>query len=100
MAAISDAGRRHEAPQSGFILVATLWILAALAVLTAIFSIYLSSSTRALRLGEESVQSEALPPASIELTAYRLLLAKGDERPAQGTFRLRLGDDELEVSFL
>jgi general secretion pathway protein K len=100
MAAISDAGRRHEAPQSGFILVATLWILAALAVLTAIFSIYLSSSTRALRLEDETVQTEALLSAAIELTAYRLLLGKGDERPAQGTFRLRLGDDELEVSFL
>jgi general secretion pathway protein K len=100
MVATSGAGRRHEAQQSGFILVATLWILAALAALTVIFSVYLSSSARALRLEDETVQTEALLSAGIELTAYRLLLGKDDERPAQGAFRLRLGDDELDVSFL
>jgi len=100
MAAASPSRRRHDTPQSGFILVATLWILAALAALTAVFSIYLSSSTRALRLEDETVQTEALISAAIELTAYRLMLGKDDERPAQGAFRLRLGDDELEVSFL
>jgi len=41
------------------------------------------------------VQNEALISAAIELTAYRLLLGKDDERPAQGGFRIRLGDDEL-----
>ena len=74
--------------------------LVALAALTAIFSIYLSSSTRALRLEDETVRPRRLISAGIELTAYRLLLGKDDERPAQGAFRLRLGDDELEVSFL
>ena len=100
MAATFDARRAHDAQQSGFILVATLWILAALAALTVVFSIYLSSSTRALRLEDETVQTEALISAGIELTAYRLMLGKDDERPAQGAFRLRLGDDELDVSFL
>jgi general secretion pathway protein K len=100
MAATSDARRQRDAQQSGFILVAALWILAALAALTVIFSLYLSSSARALRLEDETVQTEALMSAAIELTAYRLLLGKDDERPAQGAFRLRLGDDELEVSFL
>ena len=100
MAARSDAKRHHDAQQSGFILVATLWILAALAALTVIFSIYLSTSSRALRLEDETVQTEALLSAAIELTAYRLLLGKDDERPAQGAFRLQLGNDELDVSFL
>src|SRR5438552_16600842 len=100
MAATFDARRAHDAQQSGFILVATLWILAALAALTVVFSIYLSSSTRALRLEDETVQTEALISAGIELQAYRLMLGKDDERPAQGAFRLRLGDDELDVSFL
>jgi len=100
MAATSDASGRPEARQSGFILVAALWILAALAALTVIFSVYLSSSARALRIEDEQVQAEALISAAIELTAYRLLLGKDDERPAQGAFRLRLGDDNLEVSFL
>jgi len=100
MAVTSDARPPHEGRQSGFILVATLWILAALAALTVTFSVYLSSTTRGLRLEDEMVQNEALISAAIELTAYRLLLGKDDERPAQGGFRLRLGDDELDVSFL
>jgi general secretion pathway protein K len=100
MAATSDAYRRHDTQQSGFILVATLWILAALAALTVTFSLYLSNSARALRLEDETVQTEALISAAIELTAYRLLLGKEDERPPQGAFRLRLGDNDLEVSFL
>jgi len=100
MAATSDTKLRHDTQQGGFILVAALWILAALAVLTVIFSLYLSSSARALRLEDEAVQTEALISAAIELTAYQLLLGKEDERPAQGAFRFRLGDDELEVSFL
>ncbi len=100
MAARSHSRRQHDAQQGGFILVAALWILAALAALTAIFSLYLSSSARALRLEDDAVQTGALISSAIELTAYQLLLAKDDERPAQGAFRLRLGDDELEVSFL
>jgi general secretion pathway protein K len=100
MAVTSDAKHRQDAQQSGFILVAALWILAALAVLTVTFTVYLSSSARALRLDDETVRTEALISAGIELTAYRLLLGKDDERPAQGAFRLRLGDDELDVSFL
>ena len=100
MAAASGARRQADAEQGGFILVAALWILGALAALTVVFSLYLSNSARALRLEDEAVQSEALISAAIELTAYRLLLGKDDERPAQGTFRLRLGNDDLEVSFL
>jgi general secretion pathway protein K len=100
MSAASKPNRRKDAQDSGFILVAALWILAALAALTVIFSAYLSSSARALRLDDEAVQAETLISAAVELTAYQLLLAKDDERPEQGGFRERLGDDELEVSFL
>jgi general secretion pathway protein K len=98
--AASNPTRPKDAQDSGFILVAALWILAALAALTVIFSAYLSSSARALRLDDEAVQSEALISAAVELTAYQLLLAKDDERPEQGRFQLRLGDDELDVSYL
>lgn len=100
MPAASNPTRPKDAQDSGFILVAALWILAALAALTVIFSAYLSSSARALRLDDEAVQSEALISAAVELTAYQLLLAKDDERPEQGRFHLRLGDDELDVSYL
>jgi general secretion pathway protein K len=100
MAPTSEARRRDDRQQGGFILVAVLWILAALAALTVIFSLYLSSSARALRVDDEAVRAEALTSAAVELTAYQLLLGKEEERPAQGGFHLRLGNEELDVSFL
>jgi general secretion pathway protein K len=100
MPAGSNLRRQDGAQESGFILVAVLWILVALAALTMTFSVYLSSSARALRLDDEAVQAEALISAAVELTAYQLLLAKDNERPEQGAFRVRLGEDELQVSFL
>ncbi|MEK9282573.1 general secretion pathway protein GspK [Bradyrhizobium sp. ISRA442] len=91
---------RQEDARDGFILVAALWILAALAALVVIFSQHLSSSARVLRIGDEALQADALVTAGVELAAYQLLLAKAEERPKQGGFRVRLGDDEVAVSFV
>jgi general secretion pathway protein K len=91
----SEGGSRD-----GFILVAVLWILAALAALVVIFSQHLSSSARVLRIGDDALQADALVAAGVELTAYQLLLAKAEDRPKQGKFRIRLGDDEVAVSFV
>ena len=74
--------------ERGFVIIAVLWILVALSALVAIFSVYLSNSARALGVTDIGVQSEALVSASLELTAYQLLLADEKERPAQGSFRL------------
>jgi len=90
----------EDRSQDGFILVATLWLLAALAALVVIFSQYVSSSARALRAGDETLQADALISAGTELTAYRLLRVKDEDRPKKGGFRIRLGDDEIAVSFV
>jgi len=76
-----------------------LWILVALSALVAIFSVYLSNSARALGANDIGVQSEALASASLELAAYRLLLADEKERPAQGSFRFRMDHGEAFVTF-
>jgi general secretion pathway protein K len=86
--------------QQGFVLVAVLWLLAALAALATIFSVYLSNSARALALNDAAVQAQALVSAGVELAAYRLQLAREDARPAQGSFRVRLNDAEISVSFV
>jgi general secretion pathway protein K len=96
--------RRRSTPigpssQRGFVLVAVLWILAALSALAAIFSVYLSNSARALGATDISVQSEALASASLELAAYQLLRSDDKERPAQGSFRFRMDDAEAVVTF-
>ena len=46
--------------ERGFVIVAVLWILAALAALAAIFSLYLSGSARALAVNDTALQAEAL----------------------------------------
>ena len=85
--------------ERGFVIVAVLWILVALSSLAVIFSVYLSNSARALGATDIDVPSEALVTASLELTAYRLLIADDKERPAQGSFRFRMDNADAFVSF-
>jgi general secretion pathway protein K len=88
-----------QSSQSGFIIVAVLWILAALAALAVIFSVYLSNSARALGATDVGVQTEALASAGLELTAYQLLRSDDKDRPAQGSFRFRMDNADAFVSF-
>jgi len=108
------ASRRHSASsQRGFVLVAVLWLIAALAALAVIFSVHLSNSARALALNDTALQAEALVSAAVELTAYRLWLADEEAppqrqdiqlprkhtRPPRGAFQAQLGGAELSVVF-
>jgi general secretion pathway protein K len=89
-------GRRAE---RGFVLVAVLWILAALAALATIFSSFLANSARAIAVNDNMVQAQALVSAAVELTAYQLSLS-GETRPARGSFQTRLNGADLSVSFV
>jgi general secretion pathway protein K len=86
--------------ERGFVIVAVLWLLAALAALVTVFSIYLSNSARALAVTDEAVQADGLVSAGVELTAYQLLLAGEQARPAQGSFHSRLSGVDLAVGFV
>jgi general secretion pathway protein K len=66
----------------GFILVAVLWILAALATLAVIFSIYLARTAVSLSMSDSDVQTEALVYASLELTAYQVSSSNTAGSPA------------------
>ncbi|MBY0380399.1 MAG: general secretion pathway protein GspK [Xanthobacteraceae bacterium] len=92
----------HPAATSehGFVLVAVLWIMAALSALAVIFSVYLSNSAQALAVSDAGLHAEALVSAGVELTAYQLLLAGEKTRPLQGKFHYRLDNANLEVSFV
>lgn len=86
--------------EHGFVIVAVLWIIAALSALAMIFAVYLSNSAQALAVNDAGLQTEALVSASIELTAYQLSLAGDKARPAQGSFHYRLDNAETFVSFV
>jgi general secretion pathway protein K len=90
---------RPDTSQQGFVIVAVLWILMALSALAMIFAVYLSSSARAMAVGDTALQNEALVSAGVELTAYQLRLVDDDARPAQGTFHFRMDDADVAVSF-
>jgi len=94
--------RRSAGPSSeqGFVIVAVLWLLAALAALAMIFSVYLSNSARALAVNDTALQAQALASAGVELTAYQLQLAGEDARPARGSFQARLNGADLAVGFV
>lgn len=85
--------------EQGFVIIAVLWILIALSALATIFSVYLSNSAQALAVTDTGLQTEALVSASLELTTYQLLLADDKARPAQGSFRFRLDNAEVLVTF-
>jgi general secretion pathway protein K len=99
---MSEPVRRRaiSASEQGFVIVAVLWLIAALAALATIFSVYLSNSARALAANDTALQAEALVSASVELAAYQLQLAGEDQRPAQGSFHARLNGADLAVSFV
>jgi general secretion pathway protein K len=118
---------RRTAPR-GFILVAVLWMLAALATLAVIFAIYLGRTAASLSVNDSDTQTEALIYAALELTAYQA--AKPDTGggnastaatqlgaapapaaqqrrnpdipppPARGDFRFRLGRANVTVTFI
>jgi general secretion pathway protein K len=107
---------------NGFILVAVLWILAALATLATIFSVYLANTAVSLSLNDGDIQTEALVYASLELTAYQVSAPKAAGQPAPGApqagapggqqagkvppppahgdFSFRLGRANVQVSFI
>jgi general secretion pathway protein K len=99
MTMISVSRQRRSGREQGFVLIAVLWVLAALAVLAVIFSGFIANSARAIAINDNALQSEALTSAAVELTAYQLALA-GEAAPARGTLHTRLNGADISVSFL
>lgn len=91
---------RARSSQRGFVIIAVLWILIALSSLAVIFSVYLSNSSHALATTDTDLVADAVVSASLELTAYQLMLADEKSRPSEGSFRFRLDNAEARVTFM
>ena len=85
--------------RDGFIIVAVLWILIALATLASVYSIYVSNSALAVSVMDDRLQAEELVSASLELTAYRLTVPNDTVRPTRGQFAFRLGRANVVVNY-
>src|SRR5262245_8898639 len=82
----------------GFIVVAVLWILGALAVLASIYAVFVVDTATAVAANNDRVRAEALVTAGVELAAYRIG-AVPQQRPANGAFTFRTGSASAAVRF-
>lgn len=85
--------------ERGFIIVAVLWILIALAALTSAFAVYAGNSAVAARLGGDRLQADALTSAGLELAALRLLAESADNPRSSGEFQFQMGGATVVTRF-
>lgn len=83
----------------GFIVVAVLWILAALSALVLIYLTYVTNTAVVVAASTDRVQAEAMVTAAIELAAYQLTGLTEEARPTSGTFNARVGPGKVSVTF-
>ena len=81
----------------GFIVVAGMWILGALATLASIYAVYVINTATSMSVNDDRLQAEAMVTAALELTAYRVSAAGTDNRPSRGGFLFRLGNANIAV---
>jgi general secretion pathway protein K len=86
--------------RNGFIMVAALWLLAALATFASVASVYMAQSARALTAFDTTLQAEMLTTAGIELTAYELSGPATVRRPTHGGFNFRLANSAVNVEYM
>ncbi len=94
-----SALQSHRPVESGFVLVAVLWILAALATLAAIYSACTLNTAAASHVSDDRLQAEASIRAAVEMAAFRQLAVPEQARPSQGGFTLRVGRTSVAVRF-
>jgi general secretion pathway protein K len=93
VARLPDRGRE------GFIVVAVLWMLGALATLASIYAVYVINTATTMSVNDDRLQAQGLMTAALELTAYRLTATDPDDRPSRGDFAFRLGRAAVTVDF-
>jgi general secretion pathway protein K len=86
------------ARNDGFIVVAVLWLMAALATLAVIYSLSVRESAAAFSTRDDRVRAQALAQAGVEL-AVAQMTAVPEARPSFGRASLRLGGATIAVEF-
>src|ERR1700733_5834425 len=95
---VSFMSRTHNESSEGFILVAVLWMLGALAGLAAIYTIYVHETAFVFVGHSQRLQAQSLAMAGVELAVYQLT-ANPKAQPLRGKFSFRLGNAEVAVDF-
>jgi general secretion pathway protein K len=99
MSAVPRSSMRKRKAADGFIVVAVLWILSALAALVSIYAVYVSRTAMAIAVSDDAVISNGLVSAAVELATYRIVSAPKDARPTRGQFAFRMANAGIAVEF-
>jgi general secretion pathway protein K len=94
-----SASQHSQRNDRGFIVIAVLWILAALSALVLIYLSFVINTAVVVAGGVERVQSDALVTAGVELAAFRLVGTPEAGRATNGTFNARVGTSSVAVTF-
>jgi general secretion pathway protein K len=83
----------------GFIVIAVLWILAALSALVLIYLTYVTNTAVIVAGSADRIRTEAMMTGGVELAALQLAGLNDAARPSSGTFNARLGAGRIFVTF-
>jgi general secretion pathway protein K len=98
-ACVTSARKSATRAEAGFVLIAVLWILAALATLASIYSSYTVNTAAASRVADDRVQAEASIRAGVEMAVFRQLALPEKATLARGGFDMRVGRTGVAVRF-
>ncbi len=90
---------KHVRDNSGFVLIAVLWIIATLSALASIYALYVHATVSGLEAYDRELNVEAAARAAVEVTALRILSTPEQLRPHSGEFELALGDTRLRARY-
>ena len=96
---MTSAQKSATRAEGGFVLVAVLWILAALATLASVYSSYTVNTAAASHVADDRVQAEASIRAGVEMAVFRQLALPEKARPVRGGFDMRVGRTGVAVRF-
>jgi general secretion pathway protein K len=94
-----SGGGHRRGRDRGFIIVAVLWIVLALATFASIYAAYVVRTADAVGTSDRRIKAQALFTAALELTTYQLSAIEKDKRPPIGQFDFRVGRTTVLVSF-
>jgi general secretion pathway protein K len=95
-AARGTSASKHD---RGFIVVAVLWIITALATLVSVYAVYVINTAYEVGASDDRVRAEALFTAALELTAYQLTSVQKQDRPPNGQASFRMGRATLVLQW-
>jgi general secretion pathway protein K len=85
--------------ESGFVLVAALWMLTALATLTLAYAAFVRRTAPEAAAPEDRLRAEAALRAGVALCAFAELDQPKPARPDLGTLSARVGDARIDIRF-